>query len=61
MMKIPRFIRKRLLRSGIKKRKDERDKLKKELKKIHSEVCSILKVIDQCQSQVLLRRVSRLW
>ena len=42
-----RFIRKRLLRSAIKKRKDERYKLEKELKKIHSEVCSILNVTDQ--------------
>ena len=42
-----RFIRNRLPRSGIKKRKDERYKLEKGLKKIHSEVCSILDVIDQ--------------
>ena len=51
-----RFIRERLLRSAIKKRKEERYKLEKQLKKIHSEVCSISNVIDQYIISSLIKK-----
>ena len=51
-----RCIRKRLLRSAIKKRKDERYKLEKEFKKIYSEACSILNVIDQYIISSLIKK-----
>ena len=41
-----RFIRKRLLRSALKKRKDERYKLEKELRKISIEVYGLLSSLD---------------
>ena len=50
-----RFIRKRLLRSAVKK-KDERCKLEKEFEKIHSKVCSILNVIDQYITSSLIKK-----
>ena len=42
-----RFIRKRLLRSAIKKRRDERYKLEKQLQNIRTEICSILSSTDK--------------
>ena len=42
-----RFIRKRSLRSAIKKRRDERYRLEKQLQNIRTEICSILKSIDK--------------
>ena len=42
-----RFMKKRLLRSAIRKKKEGRYKLEKELKKTHCELCSILNGIDQ--------------
>ena len=42
-----RFIRKRLLRSAVKKRKDERYRLQKQLQNICTEICSILSSIDK--------------
>ena len=42
-----RFIRKRLLRSAIKKRRDERYRLEKQLQNIRTEICSFLSSIDE--------------
>ena len=42
-----RFIRKRLLRSAIKKWRDERYRLEKQLQNIRFEICSILSSIDK--------------
>ena len=42
-----RFIRKRSLRSAIKKRRDERYRLEKHLQNIRTEICSILSSIDK--------------
>ena len=41
---------------SVKKRKDERYKLEKEFKKIHSEVCFILNVIDQYIISSLIKK-----
>ena len=41
------FIRKRLLRSAVKKRRDERYSLQKQLQNICTEICSILSGIDK--------------
>ena len=42
-----RLIRKRLLQSAIKKRRDERYRLEKQLRNIHTEICSILPSTDK--------------
>ena len=42
-----RFIRNRSLRSAIKKRRDERYRLEKQLQNIRTEICSILTSIDK--------------
>ena len=50
------FVRTWLLRSAIKKGKDDRFKLEKELKKNHSKVCSIFNVIDQYIVSSLIKK-----
>ena len=51
-----RFIRKRSLRSAIKKRRDERYRLEKQLQNIRTEICSILKSIDK---YIILRLIDQ--
>ena len=50
-----RFVRKRLLRSALKKRKDERYKLEKELRKISIEVDGLLSSLDCYIIRVLIK------
>ena len=49
-----RFIRKRLLRSAIKKRRDERYRLEKQLQNIRAEICAILSSTDKYIIQHLI-------
>ena len=51
-----RFIRKRLLRSSLKKRKDERYKLEKELRKISIEVYGLLSRLDCYIIRALMKK-----
>ena len=51
-----RFIRKRLLRSSLKKRKDERYKLEKELRKINIEVYGLLSSLDSYIIRALIKK-----
>ena len=51
-----RFIRKRLLRSSLKKRKDERYKLEKELRKISIEVYGLLSSLDCYIIRALIKK-----
>ena len=51
-----RFIRKRSLRSAIKKRRDERYRLEKQLQNIRTEICSILSSIDK---YIILRLIDQ--
>ena len=49
-----RFIRKRLLRKGMRKRRDERYRLEKQLRNIRTEICSILSSTDKYIIQHLI-------
>ena len=51
-----RFIRKRLLRSALKKRKDKRYKLEKELRKISIEVWGLLSSLDCYIIRALIKK-----
>ena len=51
-----RFIKKRLLRSALKKRKDERYKLEKELRKISIEVYGLLSSLDCYIIRALIKK-----
>ena len=51
-----RFIRKRILRSALKKRKDERYKLEKELRKISIEVYGLLSSLDCYIIRALIKK-----